>query len=222
MGSKPVAIFGTGQFGAVAAVYLQRDSPREVLAFTVDGQYVQGEEFCGLPLIAFEDFLESHPPERVDLLVALGYQGVNEIRRGIYERCRRLGYGFVTYVSSKALNMTDGPIGANTFIFEANVLQPFVEIGDDVVLWSGNHIGHHSRIEDHCFIASHAVVSGNVTIGEGCFVGVNATFRDGISVGARCVIGAGATVLADQDDGTVLAAAATPVYHKKSSQLRHI
>ena len=48
-------------------------------------------------------------------------------------------------------------IGENTFIFEANVVQPGVTVGDNVVLWSGNHIGHDSVIEDHCFIASHAV-----------------------------------------------------------------
>ncbi len=219
---KPVVIFGAGQFGEVASVYLTRDSPREVLAFTVDGEYVDRDTVGGLPLIAFEELLESHPPDRVDLLVALGYQGVNRARREIYERCKQLGYGFVTYVSSRAMTMTDRPIGENTFVFEANVVQPFVEVGDNVVLWSGNHIGHHSRIGSHCFIASHVVVSGNVAIGESCFIGVNATFRDGISVGARCVVGAGAVVLADQEEGTVLGASATPAHVKKSWELRHI
>jgi sugar O-acyltransferase (sialic acid O-acetyltransferase NeuD family) len=219
---KPVVIFGAGQFGEVASVYLTRDSPRDVVAFTVDGEYVDADTVGGLPLIAFEELLESHPPDRVDLLVALGYQGVNRARREIYERCKQLGYGFVTYVSSRAMAMTDRPIGENTFIFEANVVQPFVEVADNVVLWSGNHIGHHSRIASHCFIASHVVVSGNVTIGESCFIGVNATFRDGISVGARCVVGAGAVVLADQEEGTVLGASATPAHAKKSWELRHI
>ena len=66
------------------------------------------------------------------------------------------------------------------------MIQPNVRIGNDVILWSGNHIGHDSTIEDHCFIASHAVISGNVTIGEPyCFVGVNATFRDGVTVAPR-------------------------------------
>ena len=51
-------------------------------------------------------------------------------------------------------------IGENCFIFEDNTIQPFVKIGDDVVLWSGNHIGHHAEIGDHCFISSHVVISG--------------------------------------------------------------
>lgn len=221
MSEKPVVIFGVGSFAEVAAVYLERDSPREVIGYTVDGDYVKTDTFAGRPVTAFEDLLESHPPERVDLLVATGFSGVNTVRRGIYERCKDLGYGFVSYVSSQAMKMSDHPVGENTFVFEANVIQPFVEIGDNVVLWSGNHIGHHSRIASHCFIASHAVISGHVTIGENCFVGVNATFRDGVTIAPRCVIGAGALVLADQEEGTVLGASATPVHRKKSWELRN-
>jgi sugar O-acyltransferase (sialic acid O-acetyltransferase NeuD family) len=221
MSEKPVVIFGLGAFAQVAAVYLSKDSPRDVCAYTVDGEYATTDMFAGLPVLAFEDLLESHPPERVDLLVATGFRGVNSVRRGIYERCKELGYGLVTYISSGAHVMSDEPMGDNTFVFEANVIQPFVEIGDDVVVWSGNHVGHHSRIESHCFIASHAVISGHVTVGESSFIGVNATLRDGISLGPRCVIGAGAVVLGDKDAGTVLRTTETPSHPKKSWDLRN-
>jgi sugar O-acyltransferase (sialic acid O-acetyltransferase NeuD family) len=221
MSEKPVVIFGVGSFAEVAAVYLRKDSPREPAAYTVDGEYMTTSVFAGLPVIAFEELLASHPPERVDILVATGFRGVNGVRRGIYERCKQYGYKFVKYVSSRALVMTDEPTGENTFVFEANVIQPFVEIGDDVVVWSGNHIGHHSHIEHHCFIASHAVISGHVVVGEGSFVGVNATLRDGITLGRECVIGAGAVVLRDQEDGTVLRATDTPVHPRKSWELHN-
>ncbi len=221
MSEKPVVIFGMGAFAQVAAVYLLKDSPREVVAYTVDGEYATTDTFADLPVVAFEELLESHPPDRVDLLVATGFRGVNSVRRGIYERCRTLGYGFVTYVNSRAYLMSDERIGENTFIFEANVIQPFAQIGDDVVVWSGNHIGHHSRIEDHCFIASHAVISGHVVVGESSFIGVNATLRDGITLGRRCVIGAGAVVLRDKDEGTVLRSIETPIHPAKSWELRN-
>jgi sugar O-acyltransferase (sialic acid O-acetyltransferase NeuD family) len=219
MSNKPVVIFGTGSFAQVAAKYLEHDSPREVIAYTVDGEYIDAPEFDGLPVVAYEELGREHPPDRVDVLVATGFRGVNTVRREIFERCKQAGYAFVSYVSSRAMVMSEHPVGENTFVFEANVVQPFVRIGDNVVIWSGNHIGHHSVIGDHCFIASHAVISGHVTIGESCFVGVNATFRDGIAIAPRCVIGAGAIVLADQEEGTVLAATPTPVYRKKSWEL---
>ena len=51
--------------------------------------------------------------------------------------------------------------------------------------WSGNHIGHDSTIEDHCFISSHVVVSGHVRVRSYCFIGVNATLRNGIEMRPR-------------------------------------
>jgi len=80
---------------------------------------------------------------------------------------------------------------------ENNVIQPYVKIGRDTILWSGNHIGHHTTIGNDCFIASHVVVSGSVVVGDETFIGVNATLRDNINIGKRNVIGASALILKD-------------------------
>jgi sugar O-acyltransferase (sialic acid O-acetyltransferase NeuD family) len=213
---KPVVIFGVGDFARIAHVYLTNDSPHEVAAFTVHEKYLPDGDLLGTPVVPFEKLFESHPPSDFTLLVAIGFSGVNRARRGVYEECKSLGYEFVTYVSSAAHLVADVEIGENTFVFEANVIQPFVRIGNDVVLWSGNHIGHDSTIGDHCFIASHVVVSGNVTIGESCFVGVNATFRDGVTVAPDCVIGAGALIMKDTEPGGVYAVRGTQPLDKKS------
>ena len=132
------------------------------------------------------------------MLVAIGFSGVNRLRdRDLRRSASRRGYELITYVNSRVAAWDELAIGDNCFMFEDNVIQPFVRIGSNVVVWSGNHIGHHSVIEDNCFIASHAVISGRVTIGRNSFVGVNATFRDGVTVGPECVIGAGAVILHD-------------------------
>ncbi|MEL0021919.1 MAG: DapH/DapD/GlmU-related protein, partial [Rickettsiales bacterium] len=89
-------------------------------------------------------------------------------------------------------------------------------------LWSGNHIGHHTRIGANVFIASHAVVSGAVAIGDNCFIGVNSTIRDNINLGARCVVGAGALVLSDAPTGTVFPGTATIPSRVPSDRLRSI
>jgi UDP-3-O-[3-hydroxymyristoyl] glucosamine N-acyltransferase len=94
-------------------------------------------------------------------------------------------------------------MGEHCFVFEQNVVQPFVELGDTVILWSGNHIGHHSSVGSHCFISSHVVVSGFVRIGESCFMGVNATVANNTTIGNDCTIGAGALIPSDVADGQV-------------------
>ena len=96
------------------------------------------------------------------------------------------------------------------------------QIGANVTLWSGNHIGHHSVIEDNVFIASHIVISGNCRIGQSSFIGVNATLRDGVTIGERSVIGMGACVLGDCEAETVFPAPKTEPAPIKSSRLRSL
>jgi sugar O-acyltransferase (sialic acid O-acetyltransferase NeuD family) len=133
-----------------------------------------------------------------------------------------MGYKLASYISSRATVLNEGRIGENCFIFEDNTIQPFVTIGNNVTLWSGNHIGHHSVIHDHTFIASHAVISGGVEIGEQCFVGVNVTLRDHIKIGDRCVVGAGALLLADAAPEGVYSGTATERSKVPSTRLRGV
>lgn len=154
------------------------------------------------------------------MFVAVGFSRVNKTRREIYERCKGRGYDLISYVNSKAIHWGELELGDNCFVFEANVIQPFVRIGSNVILWSGNHIGHHTHIGDHCFIASHVVISGGVTIGEETFVGVNATFRDGVTVAPRSVIGAGALIMKNTEEGGVYAVPGTEPRTTKSWELK--
>jgi len=218
-GGKRVVIFGVGDFARLAAVYLRTDSPHEVVAFTVHERYRGEPELLGLPVVPFEELGRSYPPEAAAMLVAVGFSRVNRARAEIYDECKARGYELVSYVNSKAILWEEVEFGDNCFVFEANVIQPFVRIGNDVIVWSGNHIGHDSRIGDHCFVASHAVISGNVTIGERCFVGVNATVRDGVTIAPDCVIGAGALIMKDTEPGGVYSTPGTEPRPHRSWEL---
>ena len=124
---------------------------------------------------------------------------MNDDRANIYKDVKKLGYNLASYVSSKAFLWSNVEIGENCFVFEHNVVQPFVKLGNNIILWSGNHIGHHSKIEDNCFITSHVVVSGWCTIGKNSFIGVNATLPNNCKLGAYNWISQGATVNAETD-----------------------
>lgn len=220
--TKRLVIFGAGDIGQLAHYYFQRDSDHEVVAFTVDGEFMRAESFSGLPVVPFEDIVGKYPPHDHDIFVALSYAKLNAVRKEKYTAAKDAGYRLASYVSTKATLLNDGQIGDNCFILEDNTIQPFVRIGNNVTLWSGNHIGHHSVIGDHTFIASHAVISGGVEIGEQCFIGVNATLRDHIRVGTKCVVGAGALLLGDADPEGVYVGSATERSKVPSSRLKRI
>lgn len=222
MMKKQLVIFGSGDIAQLAHYYFSTDSAYEVAAFTVDADYVQGKTFSDLPVVAFEEVANKYPPDRYDFFVALSYSKLNLVRKEKYLAAKALGYRLASYVSTRATVLNESRIGENCFIFENNTIQPFVMIGNNITLWSGNHIGHHSTIRDHTFIASHVVVSGGVEIGEQCFIGVNATLRDHIKVGDRCIIGAGALLLADAEPEGVYMGTATERSKVPSTRLRGI
>jgi sugar O-acyltransferase (sialic acid O-acetyltransferase NeuD family) len=219
---KSLIIFGLGEMAQLAHYYFSTNSNYEVVAFTADTIYLKEFEFCGLPVVAFENVAKKYPPDSYDFFIALGYSKLNACRKEKFLAAKKLGYKLVSFISSRATVLNEGKIGENCFIFEDNTIQPFVTIGNNVTLWSGNHIGHHSIIHDHTFIASHVVVSGGVEIGEQCFVGVNATLRDHIKIGDRCVVGAGALMLADAAPEGVYIGAATARSKVPSARLRGI
>lgn len=216
---KNVVIFGTGDFAEVAYAYLCRDPRFRVVAFTVNQQYIEKSELLGVEVVPFEQLESRFPPEAFAMFVAVGFSRLNQARTRVYQECKRRGYELISYVSPQALQFDGVKVGDNCFIFEGNVIQPFVEIGNNVVVWCGNHIGHHVVIEDNCFIASHAVISGRVRIGSNCFIGVNATIRDGVTVGRDCIVGAGALIVKNTPDRAVFRGLATQPADVRSDQL---
>ena len=192
-----LVIFGAGDIARLAHHYFTHDSPHEVAAFVVDRAFRQGDEFQGLPLIDAEDATERFSPRDYDMFVAMSYAKMNAVRAEKYANMKAAGYRLVSYVSSRCSYLSQAPPGDNCFILEDNTIQPFVTIGNNVTLWSGNHIGHDATIEDHCFITSHVVVSGHVRIGTRSFIGVNATLRNSITIAPETLIGAGAIIMKD-------------------------
>lgn len=201
--SKDLVIFGAGEIAQLAYYYFTKDSDYNVVGFTVDFRFIKDETFCGLPLIPFENITQSHPVDKYSIFIALSYSNMNQVRKEKYLHAKQCGYSLASYISTYATVLNEGSIGENCFILEDNTIQPFVTIGNNVTLWSGNHIGHHSYIADHSFLASHIVVSGGVKIGEQCFIGVNATLRDHIQVAEKTLVGAGVLLMENSVAGSV-------------------
>jgi sugar O-acyltransferase (sialic acid O-acetyltransferase NeuD family) len=212
-----VVIFGAGKIADEAYFYLTNDSPHEIVAFTVDAAYLDREEKLGLPLVAFEEVAAKYPPNDFKMFVALGYQELNKFRAERYAQAKAKGYELISYVSSRASNFGGVEIGDNCFILEFAVIQPCSRIGNNVFIWSGNHIGHHASVGDHCYIAGNVVISGTTRIEPYCFVGVSATLGHEITVGRESFIGAGSLITKNVEPKSVYITADTPKFRLDSS-----
>ncbi len=200
---EKLIIVGDSPFAEIAYEYFTHDVGYRVVAFSVERPFLKKKELFGKPIVAFEDLEEKYRPSDHKIFVATVYTQLNRLRTRLLREAKRKGYSAVSYVSPRAFIWRNVTLGENCFIFENNVIQPFVKVGNNVVMWSGNHIGHHSIIGDNCFLSSHVVISGFVEVGENCFFGVNSTIGNNLKIAKDCVIGAGALILRNTEEGKV-------------------
>lgn len=201
--TKPLLIIGNGEIAAMAFEYFTHDSDREVAGFAIGEDYITGPSYCDRPLVPLSEIEGRFPPDQYDAFVAIGDLKLNRVRRQHVDDLKRRGYRLASYVSSAAFVWRNVEIGENCFILEHNVLQPFVRIGDNVTLWSGNHIGHRSVVEDNVFMSSHVVVSGYCRIGANSFLGVNSAIAHQVKIAEDNFIAMGAVISASTEPDTV-------------------
>ena len=214
-----LVIFGAGDIARLAHHYFSTDSPHRVVAFTVDAAYKAADEFQGLPVVPFDEVMATYPPASHRMFVAMSYARMNQVRAAKYGAAKALGYELASYVSSRCSFLSQFPPGDNCFVLEDNTVQPFVTLGSNVTLWSGNHIGHDAAIGDHTFVSSHVVISGHVRVGTHCFLGVNSTIRNNVSIGDHTLVGAGALIMKNTPARSVYVAGRTEKFAKTSDQV---
>ena len=220
--NKNIVIFGSAEIASLAKYYFDNDSEYNVIAFTVDDEFVNTDSFEGLPLVPFSKVNELYPAKDYDMFVALSYMKLNKVRESKYEQAKKAGYKLVSYVSSKSVFWPDISVGDNCFILENQTIQPTVKIGNNVMIWSGNHLGHGSIIENHVYISSHVVISGHCNIGQRCFLGVNATIKDFCNIGDDCFITMDASITRDINVGSVVLGTSSEILESDDRRARTI
>lgn len=200
---KNIIIFGKGLYAEIVHQYFTDDSEYDVVAFTLDDSFIEEDTYLGLPMVPFSKVQDIYPPKDYFMHIGISYTYLNHLRKERYYQAKEKGYTLASYISSKATVLTKYPIGDNCFIFENNTIQPFVKIGNNIIIWSGNHIGHHGEIQDHNFISSHVVISGQCLIKSNCFIGVNSTIAHGVTIETENLIGAGSYIPKNTDPKSV-------------------
>jgi len=189
---KKIIIFGDREIAELAHYYLTTDAGRQVECFTLHNNYLTKGQCCGLPIIPFEDVLKVYPAAEYSFFAPIYSSGI--MREKIANEIRAHGYDLESYVSTKA-HIWNAQLGSNCFIFEGVNIQPFCQVGNNVIIWSLTHVGHHGVIEDNVFMSSGVVVAGRNRVGKYSFLGSNSSTRDGTIIPEGTLIGMDSSVV---------------------------
>lgn len=216
-----IVLFGAGQIAEVAKVYIDRHGTDRIVGFTVDAEYAHSDSFHGLPLVPWEELERRFPPREVKILGPLSFRRMNEFRRDRHLEGLARGYEFASFIHPNSHIYTD-EIGDNCFILENNVIQPFVKIGRGVMMWSGNHVGHHVTIGDYCFFASQVGIAGASIIGERCYLAGKAGVEMGVTIGAGSYIGSATVNRRNLPENSVVPAVASKVAPFSAERMKRL
>lgn len=191
-----VIIFGVGKLADYVHFVLTNDSPYEVVAFCIEEAFMpEIRTVRDLPIIDFEQLPSVYPPDNFKIFIAVGN---NSVREGIYHKVKENGYSCITYTSSKAVVWFDLSCGDNVFIGEGCILQPFVSIGSNSMLFAAR-VGHHCNVGNNVMLSG-CVLGGNAHIGDNSFLGLNSTVNQNLKIGKANIIGVGANIGSDTND----------------------
>jgi sugar O-acyltransferase (sialic acid O-acetyltransferase NeuD family) len=202
---RQLIIIGDSAFAQIAYHYFNDDTDYQVAGFSVERNFLKNDKLFNCPVVPFDQLTQIFPARDYSVFVAITYGQLNRLRARLVNEVRRGGYALASYISPQAYVSKEASLGDHCFVFENNVIQPYADISDDVILWSGNHIGHHSKIGAHCFISSHVVVSGYAHIGQFCFLGVNSSIANNVIVGDDCWLGPSVVLSKNAEPGSLFA-----------------
>lgn len=191
---KQVILAGNAITASILYSYLIKDPRYKVVGLTVDVEYSDEGSIETLPTVPISQLNEHYKPHDCVVIMAMGYNNLNQSRESMYLRLKEKGYAIETYIHPDACVYTQHIIGEGSVVLPSAVVEPHVHVGVNTMLWCNVTLAHHCSVMDHCWVASGAVISGQAKVERNSFIGVNATVINEVVIGEYNVIGGGALI----------------------------
>ncbi|MCK9472187.1 hypothetical protein [Sulfurimonas sp.] len=198
---QKIIIYGNGKIAKIIYQFIKKEY--EVVAFTVENDYLKEDFIEGLPVVSFENIEKEYDTNKHKMIIAVGYVQMNNIREQKYLEAKKKGYEFINYIHPSVEMHDNIKIGKNNVILDHVTIQPYVNIGNSNFIWSNAVIAHGCALGDTNWITSGVVISGDTTVKSKCFLGVNATIGHNIILDNENFIGANTLVTKNTNEKEV-------------------
>lgn len=216
--AKGLYIFGNNKLARLMVRYVAKYSDCEFLGFCVDREYLKNDTFAGYKNIAFEDIEKLHSEDDVSILICIGNNKMNDIRKAKYASIKARGYKIAQFVHPKA-HLESNDLGEGNIILEGVSVGMGAKLGVCNVIWNGCNISHDTVIGDFNYIAPSTAIAGNTVVGDNCFLGIGSIVRSAVNIASYTFAGAGCYLDNDTEEGDVYVPARTVKLQKKSMEM---
>jgi sugar O-acyltransferase (sialic acid O-acetyltransferase NeuD family) len=209
-------IYGNGAMAKVLFSYARRSM--DIAGFTVDDHCIADDAGCylGLPLVPFSRVEMRFPPTSHDVIIAVGFIEMNELRARKSQEVRQKSYSLASYVHESVCMHDDVAIEENCTILDHVSIHPGCKIGEGTFISSNVNVGHDCTLGRYSWINSGVAIAGGCHLGAGCFFGVNSSAAQGLRIGKRNFIAANTLVNKHTEDDQVYLSEPGQLFRLKS------
>jgi sugar O-acyltransferase (sialic acid O-acetyltransferase NeuD family) len=186
MKNKSLVIVGSG--GHASVVLDAAKQMNQWYAFVILDESIEGM------VLSVDDFYKNRfkYKDTHDFFVGIGD---NNVRERMLNELSEVGFRVANIFHPNSVVSDSVMIEPGSCVFAGAVINPFVKIGQGVIVNTSASVDHHSSIGSFTHICPGAVLAGNVKVGEGCFVGTGAVISNQITITNEVTLGAGAVVV---------------------------
>lgn len=215
---KKLLIYGNGAMARLLYSYVRHT--REVCGFTVDDQcMVNQDSYCGLMLAPFSQVEAIFNPNDCEIIIAVGFIEMNDLRARKYQEAKAKGYSFSSYVHTSLLKHDGVTIDENCIILDHVSIHPGCTIRCGVFISSNVNLGHDCEIGANSWVNAGVAISGGCTVGECCFFGVNASLGHNVKIGSHNFISANTFIGRNTQDDEAYLSEPGQLFRLKSKAL---
>ncbi len=199
--SNKLVIYGNGNMARMLFHFIQQT--HEVVGFCVDAACLDATEIEGLPVVPFDEVATIFPADSHEMLIAVGFGAMNDIRARKCREAKEQGYRLASYIHPTASIASNVRVGESAVILEYVSVHPYSTLGDNVFISSNTNLGHGCSIGDHCWLNAGVSIGGDTVLEAQCFMGINASASHGLTLGEKTFIGANTFIAQSTEPGDV-------------------
>nr|WP_315024627.1 hypothetical protein [uncultured Aminipila sp.] len=191
---KDVVIWSTGGLAEEIYMHIKEDNAFNVIAFCANKEFCTEESFMSLPLIADDKLEILYPPDKFDIIIALGFKQMNSFREQKFKDLKQRGYYIQNYIHKSAVIHPSLKIGEGNIVLEAVKIGINCEIGNANVILMGSCLSHNIILNNYSYLAVNTVLGGFVRVKNNCFLGLNSTILPYKTIEEKTLVGAGVVI----------------------------
>ncbi|MCG8995495.1 acetyltransferase [Laribacter hongkongensis] len=203
MTRSPILLVGAGGHALACLDVIQANGRFNIKGLIGSAAEVDQQRLA-YPIIGSDEDLPRLARAGANALVCVGQIKSPDLRIGLFEQLRRLGFGLPTIISPTAWVSPHAKVGAGSIVMHGAIVNADAQIGENCIINTRALVEHGSRVADHCHVSTGAILNGDVVVGEGSFIGSGSLIKNGVQVGRRCIVGMGTSVSRNLADGALL------------------